>query len=47
MTWIINDPGNDLRLLHHDLLLPEGLENRVRPVKTKENVDCNDGSFVA
>ena len=47
MTWIISEPENDLRLLHHDLLLPEGPENRVRPVKTKEHVDCNDGSFVA
>ena len=47
MTWIISEPEIDLRLLHHDLLLPEGLENRVRPVKTKEHIDCSDGSFVA
>lgn len=40
-------PENDLRLLHHDLLLLEGLENRLRPVETKEQVDCDDGSFVA
>ena len=42
MTCIISDPENDLLLLHHDLLLPEGLENRVRPVKTTEHVDCDD-----